>query len=54
MRLGITGTVQIIFWTLNILNIDPVASWSLWGVWAPFLIWCGVTALLLIASAFSD
>lgn len=37
---GLSGVVFLIFLTLKLLEIDPVASWSWWWVTSP--LWIGL------------
>ena len=43
---GVLGLLGVVFTTLKLLAIEPVASWSWWWVTAPF--WGGIALVLVI------
>lgn len=43
---GVMGLLGVVFVTLKLLAIEPVASWSWWWVTAPF--WGGLVLFLAI------
>lgn len=45
--IGLSGAVFLIFLTLKLLAIEPVASWSWWWVTSP--LWIGFALLIAIA-----
>lgn len=44
--IGVLGLLGIVFVTLKLVGIEPVASWSWWWVTAPF--WGGFALAILI------
>lgn len=44
--IGVLGLLGVVFVTLKLLAIEPVASWSWWWVTAPF--WGGLALVLAI------
>lgn len=45
--IGISGAVFLIFLTLKLLGIAPVASWSWWWITSP--LWIGLAFIISIA-----
>lgn len=45
-RIGLSGAVFLIFLTLKLLEIEPVASWSWWWVTSP--LWIGLAFFLFL------
>jgi hypothetical protein len=44
---GVLGLLGVVFVTLKLLGIAPVAAWSWWWVTAPF--WGGLALLIVVA-----
>lgn len=44
--IGVLGLLGVVFVTLKLLAIEPVASWSWWWVTAPF--WGGLALVLAV------
>ena len=47
-ELGVLDVVGIIFITLKIIGVEPVASWSWWIVLSPLWIYIGALALIAL------
>ena len=43
---GVMGLLGVVFVTMKLIGIEPVASWSWWWVTAPF--WGGIALVLVI------
>lgn len=46
--IGVFGLLGVVFVTLKLIGIDPVASWSWWWVTAPF--WGGLALVLSVVA----
>ena len=46
--IGVFGLLGVVFVTLKLIGIAPVASWSWWWVTAPF--WGGIAIVLAITA----
>lgn len=44
--IGVLGLLGVVFVTLKLLTIEPVASWSWWWVTAPF--WGGFALAIVV------
>ena len=49
--IGVLGLLGVIFITLKLLGIAPIAAWSWWWVTAPF--WGGFVLIMLIVLVFA-
>lgn len=50
--IGITGLLFVVFLTLKIVGIEPVASWSWWAVTSPLWIPLVVVLGIILIAAF--
>ena len=48
--LGVLDVVGIIFITLKIIGVEPVASWPWWLVLSPLWIYVGALALIALVA----
>ena len=44
--IGVLGLLGVVFVTLKLIGVEPVASWSWWWVTAPF--WGGFALVIVI------
>ena len=53
--IGFGGVVFIVFLTLKLLSVEPVASWSWWWVtcplWIPYALIFGIIGIVLLFTA---
>jgi hypothetical protein len=47
---GVLSILGIIFITLKVVEVEPIAGWSWWLVLSPFLIQLGVIGVILLGA----